>query len=237
VRMNFFDVEIIRYVNQFSQQSWMLDRIINSLSHNSLLKGCVLSMVIWWAWFNRRDDHSYHREYIISTLFSCVVAIALARALALTLPFRLRPLHEEALHFLRPYGVMPESLSEWSSFPSDHAVLFFALSTGLSFICTKAGIFALSYSILFICFPRIYLGLHYPTDIIVGAAIGAFIAIIVNIYLIKNKYMRSLINLSNSKPHLFYPLLFLYTYQIADMFSSSRALAIDMLKLIQSIMR
>ena len=44
--------------------------------------------------------------------------------------------------------------------------------------------------------------------------------------------LRSLINLSNSKPHLFYPLLFLYTYQIADMFSSSRALAIDVLKLI-----
>jgi len=233
--LNFFDFAIISYVNQFSQHSWLFDKTIGFLAQNGLVKGGVLTTIIWWAWFKREDRHSHNREHIISTLFGGVIAIALARALAVTLPFRLRPLHEEVLHFLLPFGMAPQRLEGWSSFPSDHAVLFFTLATGLAFILRKVGIFALFYSILFICFPRLYLGLHYPTDIIAGAAIGITIALIVNIYFVEKKTIQSIVNISSSKPNLFYPLFFLFTYQIADMFGSSRHLVDGIFKLIQII--
>jgi undecaprenyl-diphosphatase len=115
-------------------------------------------------------------------------------------------------------------LEGWSSFPSDHAVLFFALSTGLLFISRKVGTFALAYTGLFIAFPRIYLGLHYPTDIIAGAIIGVTIAILGNIYLIKSTRLKSIVRWADTEPDLFYPVFFLFTYQIADMFGSSRAI-------------
>jgi undecaprenyl-diphosphatase len=161
--------------------------------------------------------------------------MTLARALVLTLPYRLRPLHEEGLNFLLPYGMSPTTLEGLSSFPSDHAVLFFALSTGLLFISRKVGTFALSYTALFIIFPRIYLGLHYPTDIIAGAIIGMTIALLGNIYLIKSKRLQSIANWSYSKPNLFYPVFFLFTYQIADMFESSRAIISMGFRLFQNI--
>ena len=116
----------------------------------------------------------------------------------------------------------PTTLDGWSSFPSDHAVLFFALSTGLCFISRKVGTFTLFYSALFICLPRIYLGLHYPTDIIAGAIIGMTVTLLANIFLIKSKRLQSIANWSYSKPNLFYPLFFLLTYQIADLFDNSR---------------
>jgi len=233
--MNFFDSEIITCVNRFSQHSWLFDKIIVSLVGNHLLKGGVLAIIIWWAWFKEEDHHVHNRKHIISTLFSCVIALALGRALALTLPFRLRPLHQEGLHFLLPYGADPTMLETWSSFPSDHAVLFFTLSTGLLFISRQAGTFALFYTILFICLPRVYLGLHYPTDIIAGAIIGMAIALIGNIYLARNKKIQTIENWSYSKPYIFYPIFFLVTYQIADMFDDVRALFNGILKVIQSI--
>jgi undecaprenyl-diphosphatase len=161
--------------------------------------------------------------------------LALARALALTLPFRLRPFHEEGLVFLLPYG-METVLEGWSSLPSDHAALYFSLSTGLLFISRKAGIFALWYTLIFIALPRIYLGLHYPTDIMVGAIIGMTVTVIGNIYLVKSTRLQSIINRLLSCPCVFYPSFFLITYQIADLFDGSRAIANALLRLSKYIL-
>ena len=91
--MNSFDLDIMSYLNKFSQHSWTFDNLIVLLVSNTLLKGGVLVTTIWWLWFKNEDTHS-NRQRIMITLFSCIVAIVLARILALTLPFRFRPLHD-----------------------------------------------------------------------------------------------------------------------------------------------
>jgi undecaprenyl-diphosphatase len=116
------------------------------------------------------------------------------------------------------------ALEGWSSFPSDNAVLFFTLSTGLLFISRKIGVFALAYTMLFICFPKVYLGLHYPTDIIGGAIIGMSIAWLGNLSIIRGRISQPVLYWAQSKPSSFYPLFFLVTYQIVDMFDNSRAI-------------
>ena len=222
--MNTFDLAIITYINQFSQHIPVLDRIIVFLSNFNLFKGGVFAVMIWWTWFRNEPQQSKKREFIISTLVSCIIAIAIARVLALTLPFRLRPLHEESLHFLIPHGMPPYSLDGWSSFPSDHAALYFALATGFLFISRKAGAFALLYTTLIICFPRIYLGLHYPTDILAGAILGILTSLLSNRYLFKITFVRPILSWLYSKPEIFYPLFFLFTYQLTELFDSLREL-------------
>ena len=234
VIMNTFDLNIMTYLNQFSQHSWKFDKAISFLSGNNVLKGGVLVTIIWWAWFKSDERQSHNREHIISTMLCCFIAMFLARVLALTLPLRLRPLHEESLLFLLPYGVDKPLLEGWSSFPSDHAVLFFALSTGLLFVSRKAGAFALAYTALFIALPRIYLGLHYPTDIIAGAVIGMTIALMGNVYLVRSNSLKSITNWSSLKPDFFYPMFFILTYQIADMFVNVRSIISAGCKLFQS---
>lgn len=233
--MNYFDYQIISYLNQFARHSDMFDNFVVLLAHSSMLKGGVLITLIWWAWFRNEDRHSRDREHILLTLLSCMVALVLGRGLALMLPFRIRPLHEESLHFLLPNGQEPTTLEGWSSFPSDHAVLFFTLATGLLFISRKAGVFALFYVTLFIAIPRMYLGLHYPTDLIAGAILGIAIALAGNIYFVMNKNIRLITDWSYSKPQLFYPLFFLSTCEMVNMFIDSRDLIEYVSNLIQSI--
>ena len=84
---------------------------------------------------------------------------------------RLRPSHEflEYINLLVPRG------GKWSM-PSNHASNMFVLATIIStfYSKTKAGIFLIA---ILVSFSRVYVGVHYPMDIVVGASIGTMIAI------------------------------------------------------------
>lgn len=219
------DNALLGWLNQFAGRSWAVDSLVVALSTNGLLKGGVLCTVLWWVWSKQDQAQAGRRNQAIALLASCVVSMLAARALAMTLPFRARPMHEATLAFVLPLGLKPTLLETWSSFPSDHAALFFALATGLLFISRPAGCFALIYTTLFIALPRAYLGLHYPTDLLAGAALGIGIATLGNLYVSNTAPVRRVARWATSYPGAFYPIFFLVTFQIADMFNTSRALA------------
>ena len=60
------------------------------------------------------------------------------------------------------------------SFPSGHTTEAFALATSLSLACPKWYVVAPVYSwAIAVGYSRMHLGVHYPSDVIVGALIGA----------------------------------------------------------------
>ena len=235
--INSLDGFVISQLNLFARKSWVFDEVVAFLSVNHLVKGGVLMLLVWWAWFRTDNRTSRDRDHIIATMLSCVVALAVGRILVIALPFRLRPLHETGLNFVKPYGVAEEALAKLSSFPSDHAVLFFALATGLFFISRALGVVTLLYAALVIALPRMYLGLHYPTDILGGALVGVVISWLGNLWLPGTRMVQFLKDLSWARPMYFYPAMFLVTYQVADLFENSRAFASGLFKLGKAVLR
>ena len=112
------------------------------------------------------------RNRLVLLLGACLVALSIGRLLQLCLPFRHRPILTPELGLRIPPELSPHLFEGWSSFPSDHAALFFAFSTGIYLIAPSLGLLATAHTIGMICFPRLYLGLHFATDLLAGAFIG-----------------------------------------------------------------
>ncbi len=84
----------------------------------------------------------------------------------------------------RPFKEMPQLLPVVErifycpgdfSFPSNSAAITFAVATAVWFSHRKMGGF-LYFLAFLMCFARVYAGVHYPLDIIGGAAIGVISA-------------------------------------------------------------
>ena len=120
------DTAILSWINGIVGIWPLGERAFYAWATNSLTKSAPLGVMFWLLWFlydARRD-----RARLLGTLAVAVIAIFVGRVAALALPHRVRPMHQADSGWRLPDGVVPEPLEGWSSFPSDHAVLFFALA-------------------------------------------------------------------------------------------------------------
>ena len=221
--MNPFDLTILSFLNRFAHRSPTFDEAVLLVSGNTLLKGGVVVAILWWIWF-QQEDNQEKRESVLVAIVAGFLGLAISRILSWTI-FRARPLNEPQLSFQLPYGSVPVGFEGASSFPSDHAVLFFALAAGLFLASRRVGSVALIYVALVICLPRVYLGVHYPTDILAGAALGIALAGMLHLPAIRKPITAWAFGWMDSAPGTFYACFFLLTYQIADLFNPLREIA------------
>ena len=80
----------------------------------------------------------------------------------------------------RPYTAMTDvhvlvHRSSDFSFPSDHATAVGAIAVGLFLVSRRWGIAAMVGAVL-MAFARVYVGVHYPSDVLVGLVLGGVVA-------------------------------------------------------------
>lgn len=209
-----------------------MNRVVDTVDDSYFLKAGILVTLCCWAWFRNGENNEKNkdaRERIISTMLACPVSILVARLAMLALPFRVRPLADtgSGLHF---YSSGSFTWENWSSFPSDHAIMFFTLTTCLFFISRPLGWIALLHSTVMACLPRVYLGIHYPTDILGGAAIGIGIGLLANQKAVRSFVAQGPFAWMQKHPGSFYAVSFLYLYEVSVLFNDIREIAFAIIK-------
>ena len=164
-------------INSLAGQNLLLDNLAIFFGNNYF--GYVLLLILAIVVFRNRKKY-------LPILIEAVTAGVIAR-LGIVEIFRLiwhraRPYAGNNVNLLFPHG-------QEYSIPSGHASFYFALSTIIYFYNKKLGIFFFASSFL-ICLARVFSGVHWPSDILAGAAVGIFSGWIIHIIFkkLKNKY-------------------------------------------------
>ncbi|GAA3822577.1 phosphatase PAP2 family protein [Streptomyces chiangmaiensis] len=169
------DVDLLYDINGLAKEvpHW-LDRGLGHVGEYGLLVAMVLLVLSCWWTVRRRGG-----EAVASSMASLVWA-PLAAGIALLVNVPIRGFVERPRPFVDHQGLdVLVSARSGYSFVSDHATLTMAMAVGVFVADRKFGLVGLGLALLE-GFCRVYLGAHYPTDVIGGFALGTAVVLLLS---------------------------------------------------------
>jgi len=178
------DIALTQFINNLSGRNPAVDQVMIAITNYGIYVLVAATALLWW----KCDERAEARNACLVAGLSFLASLALNQVLLLF------------LHRVRPYDVGVSHLlitanPDWS-FPSDHATAAAAIIAGLWLkklprIAAVFGAFA-----ALICFSRVYVGVHYVSDVVGGAAIGTLVAfILAQLYRDDSWYARRVTNI------------------------------------------
>ncbi|MFE9612839.1 phosphatase PAP2 family protein [Streptomyces sp. NPDC006012] len=171
------DVGLLYDINGLAKDAprWF-DRIVEFVGEYGLLIAMVL-LVVWCWWSVRRSSGSQDEA---ASSVAALVWAPLAASLAVLVNVPIRGFVERPRPFLDHHGldVLVSGKTDYS-FVSDHATITMALGVGLFVADRRFGIAGIGIALLE-GFSRIYLGVHYPTDVVGGFALGTAVVLLLS---------------------------------------------------------
>ncbi|MEO8711569.1 MAG: phosphatase PAP2 family protein [Parafilimonas sp.] len=155
-----WDINLLRSINPQQPNSFVWKGATNSAYPVSV----AIPVGIW---IDAKVNHNKTNEYKAYTIAGSVIIAAGATEAMKIIFNRQRP-------FEKYNDVYPYQYETGHSFPSGHAALAFATATSLSLEYKKWYVVVPAYAWAFgVGYSRLYLGEHYPTDVIGAAVTGA----------------------------------------------------------------
>ena len=168
--LEWLDDRLIKLIN-IRMKSDLLDMVMIRLTH---LGGAfsIIFFVFTLLYFGNKRGKSIGIQAAITLAISQIITYGIKIALGRERPYNI-------LRGLNTFNIILKD----SSFPSGHTSASFAIATTIAFNMPKLAIVAYGLA-LAIGISRIYLGVHYPTDVIAGMILGIGVAVTAQVHII-----------------------------------------------------
>ena len=209
---------VARWVNTISGKNTVFDHISLDFALYDTFSGVVLCAVLLSISLNSKDEETKARIFIgVCMSFGAGV---ISRFLQHHLDTHARPFYDIAVAFRTPPGVFMPPLNTWDSFPSDHASVFAGLTVVLFVI--KADVrYYMAVWIFIVESSRMYIGAHFPCDLVGGAALASAIVWIFQ-YRMFIRVGEWICSWEHRAPLVFHAAYFMLLYQVATVFLDIR---------------
>ncbi|GAT85016.1 membrane protein [Streptomyces sp. F-3] len=169
------DVNLLYDINGLAKGTprWF-DRVMEYVGEYGLLLAMVLLVVgCWWSVRRRGGTEA-------AATVAALVWAPLAAVVAVLVNVPIRGFVKRPRPFLDHQGleVLVTGKTDYS-FVSDHATVTMAMGVALFVANRRFGLVGMALA-LFEGFCRVYLGVHYPTDVVGGFALGTAVALLLS---------------------------------------------------------
>lgn len=219
------DISLFHALNDFCGWSPTLDRVV---VHMEVLKNTLFMGIFGYLWYRADEGQARRRQILLTMVLAVAVALVVNRLISTALPFRIRPMYDIGAH--APTFEWHADLEHWSSFPSDNATYLFAIAASLWLISARWGLFYGVFSAL-AALARVYLGIHYPSDVLVGALIGIGCGLAVNCAPVRTWIAAPILAWEPRRPAYFYGVLFLVLAELSGGFPNTRRIGVAVVHL------
>ncbi|PIE94694.1 undecaprenyl-diphosphatase [Bacillus fungorum] len=174
-----FNIDIFQAINDLGKQYSFLNSTMVFLAEYMVY---IFALIILAYWFTGSRKS---RMMVIQAMVAFVIAEVIGKIAG---KFHLN---------YQPFAVLPDvnKLVDHAidnSFPSDHTILFFSICFSFWLVRKKSGWLWLILA-LCVAISRIWVGVHYPFDVAVGALIGCISAVISYWLVPKLSFIRQLL--------------------------------------------
>lgn len=155
---------LFKSINQLAGHHPFLDGLMAGVTNYALIIYAIVLLLIWFCGKNQ------YKKTVVYAAITGVLGLLMNSVIG-HIYFEPRPFVTHTVHLLVDHAAD-------ASFPSDHTTGAFSLALAVLFAHRKIGIGMLLFAFL-TGFSRIYVGHHYPFDIIGSMVVSLVISIIV----------------------------------------------------------
>jgi len=168
VKAQNWDIKILEQINPTTPN----EKVWKTISSTTYPLAIIPSITLLTTGYIKKDKLIQKKGW--SAAGALIINTALVTGLKYTID-RKRP------YEAYPHLIFPDEYIQGHSFPSGHVSTAFATATSLTLTCKKWYIVIPAYTwATSVAYARMYVGQHYPTDVLAGALIGTGSAILSN---------------------------------------------------------
>jgi membrane-associated phospholipid phosphatase len=187
------------------------------LQENHLVATWIFGAVSYVYWSRQNDHTSQRRVQLLRIVAAFVLAMIMAALLDLKVhwaaPARTAGFQSLFPPYLWGYGTS-------NSFPSHSTLAYLIVSIGLLRLNKAVGLLLVPYTLLFITLPRVYVGGHYPIDVVASILLSLLALSLIDLLLSDSRVI-TYFERASAAGQVSDVMFFLWLYEVAEGFRSA----------------
>jgi undecaprenyl-diphosphatase len=159
---------VFQFLNNLAEKYDWIDDLMEAFAQDIVW---ILLVIMACLWFTGK---AANQKMVFFSLLSASVALLIASLILSPAIDHSRPFVEHQVHQLIPHAAD-------ASFPSDHATLSFSIAFSVYLTKRRLGVILLALAVL-TGIARVYVGVHYPGDIVGAMVLSLLVSVIVHAF-------------------------------------------------------